>query len=436
MRIIVNITTSIIPRIIIFVIFCLILISVIAYARGYRFNMQDGSVTSTGIISINSSPQPAKVYINNQLKGATDINLTMPFGQYTIEVKKEGYTDWKKTISLKGETVMSVNAHLYPKNPSLTPLTNLGIIKALPLGNTDKIVLISQTGDITKDGIYLFEAGKRPLSIFPPLTPLLYKSLLPAEIDLSTITMVFDSQYQQAILSYTLDDIETSYLISLEDENTELIDVTPTRENITSKWQDERNTEMVKIIETLHKDIRSIALTSFTVISLSPDEKKLMYYVKDDVSLPIIINPPLIGANQTLEQRDLKKGNVYIYDKKEDKNYRVQITVDPKIINEALITPTVQPESTSVTTTGISNPIVAESIQQRVLWYPTSDYIAIKEKSQIVLMQYDGDNKQTVYAGPFNQEFFAISPDWNLIVIINLNPNNNQFGDLYSVGIK
>ena len=132
----------------------------------------------------------------------------------------------------------------------------------------------------------------------------------------------------------------------------------------------------------------------------------------------------------------MKKGNVYIYDKKEDKNYRVQITVDPKIINEALITPTVQPESTSVTTTGISNPIVAESIQQRVLWYPTSDYIAIKEKSQIVLMQYDGDNKQTVYAGPFNQEFFAISPDWNLIVIINLNPNNNQFGDLYSVGIK
>ena len=58
------------------------------------------------------------------------------------------------------------------------------------------------------------------------------------------------------------------------------------------------------------------------------------------------------------------------------------------------------------------------------------------EDKQIVIMQYDGENKEVVYAGPFNPEYFGISPDWNLMVVINLNPQNNEYGDLYSVGIR
>src|SRR5690606_23451379 len=102
------------------------------------------------------------------LKGATDINLTLPYGQYKIEVKKDGYTSWEKNISLKGEIVMSLDAHLFPKNPSLTPLTNLGIVQAIPVGNTDNIILFSQTGDEEKDGVYLFESATRTIAIFPP----------------------------------------------------------------------------------------------------------------------------------------------------------------------------------------------------------------------------------------------------------------------------
>ena len=117
MRIIINVTKSIIPKLITAGIFILILIAVIAYARGYRFNFQEGKVTSTGILSVNSSPNAAKVYINGELKGATDINLTLPYGTYTVEVKKDGYTDWRKEVNLKGEIVMSMDAHLFSKNP-------------------------------------------------------------------------------------------------------------------------------------------------------------------------------------------------------------------------------------------------------------------------------------------------------------------------------
>ncbi|HRN70245.1 MAG TPA: PEGA domain-containing protein, partial [Candidatus Woesebacteria bacterium] len=165
MKVVIDTTKNIIPKILFLTIFIVILVGVIAYARGYRFNFKEGTVTSTGILSVNSFPKPAKVYVNGELQGATDINLTLPFGQYTVEVKKDGYTSWKKTVSLKGEIVMSLDVHLFPKNPSLTPLTNLGIVKAIPVGTTDKIILFSQTGDVEKDGIYLFESSQRTIAI-------------------------------------------------------------------------------------------------------------------------------------------------------------------------------------------------------------------------------------------------------------------------------
>ncbi|CAN5164101.1 hypothetical protein BH09PAT2_BH09PAT2_05650 [soil metagenome] len=439
MRIIVNITTSIIPRIIVGLIFLAVLIGVIAYARGYRLN-KDGTLTSTGILSINSSPQPATVYVNGMLKGATDINLTLPYGQYTIEVKKEGYTDWKKSVSLKGETVMSLNAHLYSKNPSLTPLTNLGITKAIPLGNTEKVIIISQTGDVEKDGIYLFESTKRTISIFPPLTLLMLKSLLPPEVNIANATFDFDPDYRQAIITFVENETSYSYLISLDQQTTELIDISASKDNVTKKWNEEINNEMIKIVETLPKKIRSIAIDSFEVISLAPDEKRLMYLAKKDVELPLVINPPLIGANQSPQERLIKKGSIYIYDKKEDKNFKVPVDPYTEILNE--IPKTEEPTTTSSTdsaiavTPHVSDPTITRLIQEHILWFPTSDYIAIKEKNQIVLMEYDGGNKQAVYAGPFSPEFFSVSPDWNLVVIINLNPNNNLYGDLYAVGIK
>lgn len=440
MRVIINITASIIPRLLVGLIFVLVLIGVIAYARGYRFNPKDGTVTSTGILSVNSSPQPAFVYINGATKpaGATDINLTLPYGQYTVEVKKEGYTDWKKTVSLKGETVMSLNAHLYSKNPSLTPLTNLGIIKAIPLGNTENTILVSQTGDTEKDGFYMFQSTKRTIAIFPPLNLIMLKSILPAEIDLSTVSFDFDSDYSQAVASFTLPDETTvSYLIELNKQTLEAIDVTASKENIVNRWSEEINEEMVKVVETLPKKIKPLAIDGFEVISLSPDEKRLMYLAKKDIELPLVINPPLIGANQSPEERKLKKGSVYIYDKKEDKNFRVPVEISTELLKE-IPAPTEMPATTSASTVvaHVSNTTITRAVQEHVLWFPTSDYIVLKEKNQIVLTEYDGGNRQVVYAGPFSPEFFAISPDWNLIVIINFNPNNNQYGDLYSVGIK
>lgn len=455
MKIIINTTKNLLAKLVLFTIFVMILITVIAYARGYRFNFREGTISSTGIISVNSSPRPAKVYINGVLQGATDTNLTLPYGQYEVEVKKEGYSSWKKSVSLKGEIVMSLNALLFSRNPSLTPLTNLGISKAIPVGNTDKIILLTTTGDSEKDGIYLFEPSSQPLTIFPPLKLLMLQSLLPIDIDMNTAEFEFDPNYRQAIITFKyaasgeetaeVDNIETiSYLFTLDNQNVELFDITNSKDTILAKWEAEKNKELLKIIETLPKKLQKTATESFYLVSVSPDEKKVMYVAKEDSTLPIVLDPPLIGANQAKEVRNIKKGNLYIYDKKEDKNFHIPLsgpidtssptpTVQASVTNEETIIPSVSPTPIPPQ---ILNAKLVHTIQQTVLWYPTSDYIAIKEDKQIVVIQYDGENKEVVYAGPFDPDYFGISPDWNLMVVINLNPNNNEYGDLYSVGIR
>jgi len=429
MKIVIDTTKNIIIKITLLGLFVILLVGVIGYARGYRINLNERKLTSTGIVSVSSNPKPAEVYINGELSGATDTNITLPYGQYTVEVRKEGYTSWKTDISLKGEIVMSLNAVLFSKNPSLTPLTNLGINSVQPVGNTDKIILVSNTGDVEKDGIYLFEPNSRPVTIFPPLKLLLLASTLPDSLDITTAKFVFNPNYRQAIVTFknkivskSEAETETSYLISLNDENVELFEVTNSVENITVKWEEEKTKELRKILETLPKPLQKVASDSFHIVSLSPDEKKVMYLATADDELPMVINPPMIGTNQTKETRKIEKNSLYVYDKKEDKNFLIPVNIDLGMNNKKI---------------SANNPSdLTARILSKIKWYPTSQYLVYMEENKISTIQYDGTNKATVYAGPFDPTFFGLSPDWNLIVVINLNPQTNEFGDLYSVGIR
>ncbi len=435
-----------------FSIFCIVLVGVIAYARGYRFNFQENKIVSTGILAISSNPKAAKIYINKELQGATNSNVTLPYGRYEVSVKKEGYSEWTKTIALKGETVMSLDARLFSKNPTLTPLTNISVSKALLLEDGQKIILISQKGDIETDGIYLFEPTNGTLSLFTPLTILLKKSLLPSDIDLNSLEVYSDSDLKQILAIFSSSEGPLIYLLSLEQENTELLQVTNSKEiNIIKKWEEDKTAHTIKVLESLPKKIRSVALRSFVLVSLSPNQKKILYVAKNNDTLPLVIDPPLIGSNQVSEQRNLTKGDIYIYDEKEDKNYRQPGNIEKELLDSEIariaeIEKTVQKSadtqeasssSTEKPTYGlVTSQKITNQVKKNILWYPTSDYIVLKELNQISLMQYDGENKQVVYAGPFDQNFFAISSDGNLLVIVDLNPGNNQFGDLYSIGLE
>ncbi len=400
--------------------FIAVLALIIAYGRGYRLNLRQKSLTPTGILAVSSNPKAAKIYINGEFKGATDTNLTLPPGQYQVEIKKEGYTSWSKTVRLKGELVLTLDAMLFPLNPSLSPLTNLGIVKAFPLDASEKILLFSQNNDEEKDGIYLYEASKKPLTFFSPLKLISLKKNLPEKVDFTKSEVIFSPDYKQAIIelqvtSYKLQVTSLSYLFSLEGENQQPFDVTASKDTLIEAWIKEKESQNLKILETFPPEIAKIATDSFQIIAFSPNETKILYQAKKSLTLPLIINPPLIATNQTEDSRALKKDSLYVYDKKEDKNYKIPNFQSP-----------------------ISKPFTSHQqlISNFIQWLPDSKHLVFVEGKKIVVVDYDGTNKQTVYSGPFEGSFFTLTSEGAIIVLANLNPETNKQPDLYAVGIR
>lgn len=405
-------------RVFLILLFLTVLFTVISYARGYRLDLKTKSLTSTGILATSSSPKAAKVYINDVLKGVTDLNLTLSPGEYKVEMKKEGYSDWTKTIKLKGEIVISLTSLLFSKNPSLSPVTSLGISKIVPIDQTDRMVLFSQNDDFEKDGIYIFEMNKRPISLLPPLKLILLKNTLPQTVSFKNPTVYFSPDNSQGIFEFETTAGRVAYLLTLDEENTRLFDIAPSKEALLTVWNEEKTSEITKIIEAFPKKVSRIATDSFQIVSFSPDETKVLYKAKKTVDLPLVIVPPLIGASQASEIRSLQTGKIYVYDRKEDKNFE---------ITHSGIVPA---------STGNPNDILDTQLTRAIKWYSDSQHFIIKDKREIISIDYDGGNKQTVYSGPFEEDFFTVNNEGDLLILTNLNPQHNLLPDLYEIGIR
>ena len=105
------------------------------------------------------------------------------------------------------------------------------------------------------------------------------------------------------------------------------------------------------------------------------------------------------------EERSVKKGKVYVYDRKEDKN--LLLTNNQSSIDN-----------------------------NQIKWYFDSRHFVVEEEKKISIVDYDNTNKQTIYSGPFESSFLNTTNDGKIVVLINLNSQMNELPDLYLVGIR
>lgn len=400
--------------------FLAIFVFIVAYARGYRLDFHKKSFTSTGIIAITSSPKAAKVYVNGELRGVTDTSLTLPPGTYIVEIKKDGYMPWSKKFNLKGELVMVADATLFPINASLTPLTNLGIVKIVSIDDTGRLLLFSQQDNIEKDGIHLFDPNLKLISIFPPLKTILAKKSLPPVIDFTKSKVYFSPDYKEGLFEFELPTGSISYLLSFDEENKELLDMTASKDSLLKMWDEEKRLESIKILEALPKLLQPIASDSFHIISFTLDKTKVLYTATHKDTLPLLINPPLISGDQEKETRSLEERKLYVYDIKEDKNFKIEL-------GEEL--------TKEIEAKNLDGNEMARA-EHYVMWYPDSRHLVLNESRQIAIVEYDNTNKQIVYAGPHEDNYVDVTQDGKLLILANLNSLINKFPDLYVVGIK
>ncbi len=380
---------------------------VFLYARGYRLNSDTGKFSPNGLLVIKSVPDGAQVFINGELKTATNVTLPLEPNIYDISVRKEGYISWNKRLTIDKEIVTEATAHLFKSVPSLSAITFSGADNPIPSYDLTKIgYLVPPTQNNTENqGLWIMETVNLPLGF----------SRDPRRItdgNLSGSSWVWSPDGREILLTTTQGVflLDTGVFTS----QAQRVNVAEQKSEILASWQEEKNKKNTDQIKKLPEEVREIVQRRTEALEFSPDEEMVLYTASSSATIPTNLIKKLPGVSTQKEVREIEKNKSYIYDLKEDKNFLID-DGDGELIIEG----------------GFSNSAV-----RRISWYPSSRNLILAEESKITIMDYDGTNKQVVYSGSFISPhvYPTLSLD-RLLILTNLGAGTTA-ANLYSLSLK
>ncbi|MDD4937933.1 MAG: PEGA domain-containing protein [Candidatus Shapirobacteria bacterium] len=372
-------------------------------ARGYKFNLKSGTLlTATGILSATSEPKGASVYLDDRLVTATDNTLNLSPDSYTVKIIKDGYLPWQKTIKIKKETVSQTDTQLFRSVPDLKPLTYTGAINPTINADGTKIVYaIASASASTDNGLFIIEFNNSfSLNLNRNTPRQLSQNLL--NINWSDFNFEFSPNSRQILATNSIANI--SYLIPLDNtiNPKNLYDVTPTLNTIKNDWKNQLDQLIATKVEKIPKELQPLISTiSAQDIQLSTNEEKILYLAQKDGNLINgIITPPPAQSTQ-IQSRDIKQGNYYVYNLKDDTNFLIGSNQD--IINPS--------------------------------WLANYDNILFTSQQSIKVADYDGTNQQTLYIGDFDPKNVFPTIDGSKIITL-ISPYQSAPENLYTISIK
>lgn len=367
-----------------------VVVGVIGYfislvARGYRFDIDKFRFFPNGILVAKSDPDGASIYINGDLKGATNTNIKLSPNSYDLEIKREGYITWSKRLTIKKEEVTQITAQLFKTAASLSPITFDGAENPVVSSDFDKIAYTNNKG------LWIMSVSTLPIGFSN--SP---KKIVDGIIDNSTY--LFSPNGQEILVETTLG----TYLLNTNEftPQAQQINILNKKEEILKTWQIEKQKKEDVELKNLPIEIIDLLKRQAKVFSFSPDGNMVMYQSQEDTNIKSNLIPKLPGSSTQKEERSIKIGRKYIYDIKEDKNFYV----------------------------GEEN--------SNLYWLPTSRHLIESLDGKIVIMDYDGTNRQIVFSGnyiaPHAYPYVNAS---KLLILTNLG-SDSQTPNLYSLSIK
>ena len=393
----------------IFIVFFLIVGTIIAvlYGEGYRFGLGGTTILSgTGLLVATSSPDGAQVLINGHLTTATDNTINLAPGNYDVKIAKEGYFTWEKNIIIKKEVVSKADALLFPNAPQFESITDIGISNPVLDASKTRIAYSVASQSAVKNGIYVLDMSVRPILTLQSASTQIADDTF-ANFSSSSFSWSPDSVNLLATISGNLN--FTTYLLQANNLNVNPQDVTETLSSVDNSWDKLKAEKEASQMNSLPKNLKKIVADDFNILEWSSDETKILYQASTSAMLPLIINPRLIGTDSMPEIRNIIKGQVYVYDIKEDRNYKILDSIPPK-----------------------THPFSPPGI----MWFPDSSHLVYVHDGKIDMMEYDGGNQTTVYAGPFVDGYVFPWPDATKLVILTNLGNPMLTPNLYTIGLK
>jgi hypothetical protein len=383
---------------------CLIIatILVVAYGKGYRPDFGSGKIdlTNTGLLVTTSLPDGASVYVNGKLKTATDNTINLAPGSYDVKIQKEGYFTWQKKVIITASVVSRADALLVPTAPKLENITISGAQNPIIDPTLTKIAfLVSSQSAVADNGIFMFDMKNTPLLTLQSASKQIVSDSF-ASFSASDISWSPDGK--DIVATISAQNVSNTYLLDTDQPNNPPNNVSanliPVSQNLTNL----KNAKERAALGSLPSKVRRMASQNFQIMAYSPDQNKILYTASRSATLPIIIKPRLFGVNSTPEQRNIEEGKIYVYDVKEDKNYRMD----------------------------------SNNFKGAYSWFTDNKHFIFVRDKELHLMEYDGLNDTVVYAGPFIENYVFPWPDATKIVVLTNLGNSKIAPNLYTISLK
>lgn len=363
------------------------------YARGYRFDWQHLRFSPNGLLVAKSEPTGAQIFVNGDLKTATDATVSLSPGTYDVTIKKDGYIPWEKRLVIEKEVVTVANINLFRIAPSLTALTFDGVLSPVSAEDYSKIafgVPSKSPGDV-KAGLWIIDTADLPLGFSRDPRRV-------TEGDLEGAFWEFSPDGRQILLT-------TASGVYLLDAGTftpqnERVNISSRKEATLASWGQERQTKLSAQLRSLPEEVADVLNRKASQVLFSPDETKILYTASGSANLSDNLIKPLPGSSTQKQERAVEEGKTYVYDIKEDRNF-----------------------------------LVGEG-EAFLRWFPTSRHLVYPEDGKITILEYDGTNRQSVYTGSYSRPHaFPYVNTSKLLILTNLGAGDSP-ANLYSLSLK
>lgn len=393
-------------------------IAVSYIARGYRFDSKNLGFKPTGLFVATSDPTGAQVWLNGQLESATNTTLSLPPDTYDVEIKKQGFLPWKKRLTIKKEEVTKVDTALFPAAPSLSGLTSSGALKPTLSPDGTKVVFGIPLTDKSADqkvGLWVMDLGNLPIGF--STDPKQITSLNPENASWS-----WSPDSRKILINTT----NGSFVIGANGitRESDMVNIKGAKLDKTLvDWKQEDKDLHANELDNLPREIKDAIERKVSSFAFSPDKNKVLYTAIGATNLPDNLIPSLPGSSTQQQDRTIKPGKIYSYDIKEDHNFL--LLGEAKDVDLASWK---VPEAT---------PSAQKVLLVKISWFPTSNHLVLAEKDKITVMDYDGTNRQIVFAGPYEAPYAIPYPNGNrLLLLTRLGAGSANFPNLYALSLK
>lgn len=148
---------------------------IIGYSQGYRIDWQNKTLVQTGALFLEPRPAPVGLFLNGKLEKKSSFVFQNIFvgnlipKNYNIEIKKDGYSSWEKTLSVIPKLVTEAkNVILFPEaSPSSIGIAYAGV-KNFFASPSGKILAFVKNNPVPSLALYSLEKQTKMLSFSAP----------------------------------------------------------------------------------------------------------------------------------------------------------------------------------------------------------------------------------------------------------------------------